>query len=1180
MNFPRLLLVPLFSFLFLLCLWPSAAFAQGGATPTILVDNNAQFLDVEDAKVWWWWVSPCAPSVAARTNGGPIRVADINRIPAVGGLQRTIFSQDVNNIGCGDWAPEILSNVVVDADFAYWMSAEYDGLVKLSVEANDGDEPTLVYAGQNNADAIVERDEYVWLMDDDYGIIRVHKETGAATPITTVPQLGGSSRDLQIDEDYIYWNQDGFLKFQVANGGPGSGIANGVTGYVPDFLLCLPGPCADDFVLVAQNRTIRRYNIDQATFSPNLYNSPVTDGLVQAMVTNLFHVYFWERRTISCEPFCTYSYGLYRLPKGGGTPDLLYFVTDQLFGSQRFDLALGGPNGNYLFWTENGQLKRLPRDAEAIQVADIAITNVEVTQAIQDLNNSVDLIREKRTGVRVHVDADGTSVPGISARLYRINGGGAVIDGPLSPSSGTNFLTVQDNPNRATFDHAFYFALPDDWVDDATLRLRAEVNPIQLPPEPSYANNAQNTQTFNLAPSPTLRTHLLVWGYTVDGAYYQPETVQDVYQARSWIRRTYPLASNTGGYASSEPGFRLKTRTINDANLGAHILRTSDFCLDIPADDREFCAANYTNSCAKWLRGTEGIPNDEMIYSMIWNESTLPFPRGRASGSVSAGPTGPQNWGWDNDGSSGDWYMGHEVGHNVGRNHPSQGNACGHSASDNNFPHAGAAIGVGSVWGFDVGDIGLNNALTPRVYPNTTWRDMMSYCDNQWISDYTYDGIFDFLATAQASRTGETRAVSAGDAYIALFGTIYDEDDTGTFEVVGLWDSAGPYVPPSGGPYQMRFLNGGGDVLMSYDFNGDSSDAEPTHYAYDVVVPFPADTQTIEMRRTADNALLGSRTISANPPTIDSVALVGAPNPVDGTVTLEWQASDPDGDPLMYDVYYTSDNGATYTAYALALPASGVQLDTTQMAGSNQAHFRVIANDGTRTAAAQSAPFTMASKPPTVIMLSPQNGLEVTYGTQVNFLAEVDDLQGDMPDASMEWYLNDEATGVNGPSYTAYLLPVGNNEIRLRATNVNGQTTERSVTVIVNDDVGYPGPMLAVGPDQLHWQLPEGATDPQQATLDISNIGTGSLTWTASEDVAWLSLDALEGDTPGTLAVTVDPTQLSSGAPVNTLLTISGNNGQTLQLPVSALVGVSPVWAAEAAPPAEVDEIFLPIITR
>ncbi|MEZ4558686.1 MAG: hypothetical protein R2854_20025 [Caldilineaceae bacterium] len=1070
-------------------------------------------------------------------------MSDINRIPTAGGLERTIFSQDVSSIACGQWAPEILSNVVFDTEFAYWMSSADDGLVKLSVEANDGDAPTLVYGGQNDADAIVERGDYVWLMDDAYGIVRVHKETGAAQQITSVAQLGGPAQDLQVDEDYLYWNQNGFLKFQTANGGPGSGIATGVTGYVPDFLLCLPSNCSEDYVLVAQQDTIRRYAINAAEFSPVLYDSAFDGAVVEEIASDLFHIYFWERRTATCEPFCTYNYVLQRMPKGGGPAEVIYFIEGDQFGVQHFDLTLGGPDGGYLFWTDNGRLKRLPRDAEALTSVDVAVTNVEVTQSIQDLSNSVDLIREKRTGVRVHVDAAGQNVPGITARLYRINGSGSVIDGPISPSSGTQYLTIQDNPNRATFDHAFYFALPADWVDDATLRLRAEVNPNQLPPEPNFANNVQDTPTFNLLSSPTLRTHLVVWGYTAGGTYYQPDTIQEVYQARSWIRRTYPVASNTGGFNSAEPGFRLDTRVINDGNLGGHVLRTSDFCLDIPAKNREFCAANYMNSCAKWLRATEGIPNDQLIYSMIWNASpTLPFPRGRASGSVSAGPTGPQSWGWDNDGSSGDWYMGHEVGHNAGRNHPTPAGddpntevreGCGHSRSDNSFPYANAAIGNGSMWGFDVGDVGLNSALTPRVYPNNTWRDMMSYCDNQWISDYTYEGIYNFLSSATAAGANTVQAVHAGDAYIALFGTIYTEDAVGTFDVVGLWDSAGPYAAPTSGPFRMVFLDGGGSELAGYDFDGEATDTDPTNLAYEVVVPFPAGTQQIRMVRTGDGAVLATHTLSANPPTIGNVALVGATEPVSGTVTLTWQADDADGDALMYDVFYTDDNGASYTAYALALSEPTVQLDTTQMAGSNQARFRVIANDGTRTAEAESATFTMASKPPTVFILTPQDGVEVRYGTQVNLLAEVEDLQGDVPDGSMTWFVNGASTGINGPSYTAYLLPVGTNEVSLRATNVNGQTTTRGVTVIVNDEVGYPGPLLAVGPDQLHWQLPAGATATEQATLDISNIGTGNLTWTAAEDADWLSLDATAGTTPGALTVTVDPAQAPADTPLN-----------------------------------------------
>ena len=33
-----------------------------------------------------------------------------------------------------------------------------------------------------------------------------------------------------------------------------------------------------------------------------------------------------------------------------------------------------------------------------------------------------------------------------------------------------------------------------------------------------------------------------------------------------------------------------------------------------------------------------------------------------------------------------------------------------------------------------------------RVYAHEDWHDVMTYCDQQWISKYTYDGIFDRLA--------------------------------------------------------------------------------------------------------------------------------------------------------------------------------------------------------------------------------------------------------------------------------------------------------------------------------------------------------------------------------------------------------------------------------------------------
>ncbi len=1146
----------------------------GGETPVTLVAENVAESTVQNAKVWWWYTLSCAPTSA---EGGAWRLEEIARIATTGGITRTVFVHDEPSPYCGDWSPELLSNVAADDDYLYWMSNVENGLVRLSVEANVGDAAELLYSEQALADEIEERGNYVYLMDDAYGIIRVNKTTGADTTIVTAVQLGGSSRDLQVTDEYVFWNQGGFLKIASNSGAGGDGITTGVTGYIAENSLCPPGgPCpTTEYVFVAQGEQIRRYNVDTQTFGSVIYDSPVTGASVVEMTVDSNRIYFYEQREAGCNPFCVYNYGLYRINRTAvnGTPDLLYFISDNLFGNDVFDLTLGGPDNNYLFWHDGGALKRLPRDAAAIPSIDIAITDVEVTQSIQDLNDSIQLIRDKRTGVRVHVDAVGQNVPGVSARLYRINSVGTILDGPIYPNSGTHHLTVPNTPDRANFNHAFYFELPNDWIDGTNVRLRAEVNYTQIPPEPTFTNNNVNTPIYTFRDSPTLRTHLLVWGYTVDGDYYQPGTWQDVNQARSWIRRTYPLASTPGGYESPDPGFRLKVRTINDPNLGDHVLRTSDFCLDIPAEDREFCAATYTNNCAQWLRATEGIPNEEMIYSMIWDEPSLPFPRGFATGNVSAGPTGTGTWGWDNDGSYGDWYMGHEVGHNAGRAHPSQGNSCGHSASDPNFPYANAAIGTGSMWGFDVGDIGLNSVLTPRVYPNSTWRDMMSYCDRQWISDYTYEGIYDFLSSQQlAPETAVPQPVRAGTDTIALFGTIYDDSDVANFQVVGLWDSPGPYTPPIGGAYRMRLLDSGNNQLASYDFDGDASDANPSNLGFAVVVPFPMTTTSVELSRISDGLVLGTHQISANAPTISNVELVGATNPVTGTATLQWQASDADGDPLMFDVYYTDDNGATYTAYALALTTTSVQLDTNQMGGSTQARFRVTANDGTRLAEAESATFTMANKPPTVAILTPQDGLEVTYGTAVNFIAEVEDLQGHIPDNQMGWYVNGNYTGVTGPHYTAYLLPVGVNEIELFAYNSAVQISSASVTVIVNDDLDYPGPLLGVGPDQVGWQVAAGTTTPQQTTLSISNIGTGSLNWTASENATWLTISADNGSTPATLTLTADPTAVPGGVPMETVLTISGDNGQTVQLPVGLTVGANPGWVGYS--------IFLPVIVR
>jgi hypothetical protein len=93
-------------------------------------------------------------------------------------------------------------------------------------------------------------------------------------------------------------------------------------------------------------------------------------------------------------------------------------------------------------------------------------------------------------------------------------------------------------------------------------------------------------------------------------------------------------------------------------------------------------------------------------------------------------------------GFSGDQTSGttvHEVGHAHGRQHT----PCG-TNGDNNYPHSGGMIGA---WGYDIIEKTLKS-------PNT-FADFMGYCDPTWVSDYTFDALFDRVRSVNNGRSLE-----------------------------------------------------------------------------------------------------------------------------------------------------------------------------------------------------------------------------------------------------------------------------------------------------------------------------------------------------------------------------------------------------------------------------------------
>lgn len=133
--------------------------------------------------------------------------------------------------------------------------------------------------------------------------------------------------------------------------------------------------------------------------------------------------------------------------------------------------------------------------------------------------------------------------------------------------------------------------------------------------------------------------------------------------------------------------------------------------------------------------------------------------------------------------------MAHEVGHAHGREHAPCG--LGGQPSDSGYPHSGATLGNP---GWDVVDGG------GLVSANNNY-DIMSYCPPSWVSDYTYDALFDRMTAVTALAS----VVGAGDP--TIWQTAIVEPDGSLRRGASSLELL---LPPNGQPRTIEFFDGDG----------------------------------------------------------------------------------------------------------------------------------------------------------------------------------------------------------------------------------------------------------------------------------------------------------------------------------------------------------------------------------
>lgn len=720
---------------------------------------------------------------------------------------------------------------------------------------------------------------------------------------------------------------------------------------------------------------------------------------------------------------------------------------------------------NYLVLVIAGTLAWIaPAGAGLITAgSDLFVGPVEVTQGIQNWTNAVRLVKNKSTVVRFNVAATGAPGPDndiddVEAVLnvVRIAPGPATFLGVLHPINPGGTIDVKETPARSAVNDSFLFELPYAWRN-GTLRITAFLDPLDKLSESNESNNDAVVEV-NFVDAPPVRVRL----YDVSHPFGALPSDDDHSLFRSWMRAAYPTTALLVEQRTLATFLNWTNDVCNCSKDSDGDCTSADVCANDsnwPCEADTDCGCGRLNNQLVGIRALEEISNPGSVDPdrryVGWVDESPGFMRGCSPGEtlkVASGPTGTKSWNWDFDGSYADWYTGHELGHAYGRPHA----PCCNASGTEFYPYPMCRLSDGaqsSFWGYD--------SSVSSIYNPNQYTDIMSYCDFQWMSDFTYEAILDQLIL-EGGAPPPPPPSGPGD-FVMITGT--GNLTRGTLKIRTaklLRGVQNPFPAPSAGTHILQLRDSTGSVLASHAIAMQAYENDQNLYppdlskgggkdtlgAFLVVVPFAPGTADLVILQGA--TAVASLHISNNPPVVNITTPNGG-EVISSPTTVQWTMSDLDGDTLSSDVFYSPDSGTSWLAVAAGVPGTSAQVDLQGLPGGNTALFRVITSDGFLTDSDESdAALALADQFPAIEITAPGTGSTYPVENEISLESLADDPEdGPLAGASIVWSSDRSGVLGTGENLLVRNLRSGRHVITATATDSAGNSSSDSIRIVV-----------------------------------------------------------------------------------------------------------------------------------